>query len=99
MYVCDTDGNLTESGEQKETTAHYSYSSDNRLAAWGDYPTEMDQEGNLRYLTDGRDMDAYTYDARNRLIRVMRKLVNIIYCMMKNKTPYIPSPLTERLAS
>ncbi|MEK4878366.1 MULTISPECIES: transposase [Paenibacillus] len=33
------------------------------------------------------------------LICVMRRLVNIIYSMMKNKTPYIPSPLTERLAS
>jgi hypothetical protein len=33
------------------------------------------------------------------LICVMRRLVNIIYSMMKNKTPYIASPLTERLAS
>jgi RHS repeat-associated protein len=52
-----------------EKEQSFSYSTDNRLKSIGIYPTELDADGNLLYITDGEKMAAYTYDARNRLIQ------------------------------
>ena len=52
-----------------EKEQSFSYRTDNRLKSIGIYPTELDADGNLLYITDGEKMAAYTYDARNRLIQ------------------------------
>ncbi|WP_307199902.1 hypothetical protein [Paenibacillus harenae] len=83
-YTYDAGGNLTESGEAADdtqanltapsltVTQTLYYGKDNRLRANGDYPVEMDKEGNLLYVTDGKGMDGYRYDARNRLIQSVK---------------------------
>ncbi|MET1176115.1 RHS repeat domain-containing protein [Paenibacillus amylolyticus] len=77
-YTYDPSGNLTS--EQVGTSPmenpgnlpiqkqlHYTW--DNRLQRVGDYPVEMDANGNLLYATDGSTASAYEYDARNRLVK------------------------------
>jgi len=74
-YAYDAGGNLTETGEElqeTQTVQSLHYGKDNRLRSCGDYPVEMDREGNLLYATDGKEMDAYRYDARNRLIQSVK---------------------------
>ncbi len=74
-YTYDAGGNLTETGEEcavsatnaSRLTDSFTYGKDNRLRTWGDFPAEFDAEGNLLYVTDGVGVDAYEYDARNRL--------------------------------
>ncbi|WP_110931549.1 RHS repeat-associated core domain-containing protein [Paenibacillus bouchesdurhonensis] len=67
-YTYDLGGNITESGDSSsDVKLNMSYGSDNRLAKVGIFPVEMDRDGNLLYMTDGEIMEAYEYDARNRL--------------------------------
>ncbi|MGE6574291.1 RHS repeat-associated core domain-containing protein [Paenibacillus xylanexedens] len=76
-YTYDPSGNLTsEQVGTSETeftsispTQHLHYTWDNRLQRVGDYPVEMDANGNLLYATDGNTASAYEYDARNRLVK------------------------------
>ncbi|ANS75330.1 hypothetical protein AWM70_12530 [Paenibacillus yonginensis] len=69
-YAYDLGGNLTESqGAEGQQSLAFSYTADNRLKAIGDYPVEMDADGNLLYQSDGEGMAAYEYDARNRLVK------------------------------
>ncbi|MBP1903416.1 RHS repeat-associated protein [Paenibacillus turicensis] len=81
-YRYDLGGNLTKQEQQKQRVQQvgqlqfttekdhsFSYSADNRLKSIGIYPTELDADGNLLYITDGEKMAAYTYDSRNRLIQ------------------------------
>ena len=67
-YTYDLSGNITEvEGEGPPQTLQYS--ADNRLKSVGGYPAELDASGNLVYVTDGEQMSAYAYDARNRLVK------------------------------
>ncbi|WP_390587592.1 RHS repeat-associated core domain-containing protein, partial [Paenibacillus illinoisensis] len=76
-YTYDPSGNLTT--EQVGTfeteftstspTQDLHYTWDNRLQRVGNYPVEMDANGNLLYATDGSTASAYEYDARNRLVK------------------------------
>nr|WP_301290465.1 RHS repeat-associated core domain-containing protein [Paenibacillus sp. 1781tsa1] len=76
-YTYDPSGNLTtEQVGTSETeftsvspTQHLHYTWDNRLQRVGDYPVEIDANGNLLYATDGSTASAYEYDARNRLVK------------------------------
>ncbi|MEW4371841.1 deaminase domain-containing protein [Paenibacillus kandeliae] len=83
-YTYDRAGNLTEeqrelagiasssgssSSSSRASTQQWFYQADNRLLRVGEYPVELDADGNLLYATDGEQMGAYEYDARNRLIQ------------------------------
>ncbi|WP_017692354.1 RHS repeat-associated core domain-containing protein [Paenibacillus sp. PAMC 26794] len=76
-YTYDPSGNLTTeqmgTSETESTsispTQHLHYTWDNRLQRVGDYPVEMDANGNLLYATDGNTASAYEYDARNRMVK------------------------------
>ncbi len=63
--------NLSSSrpSNDSSTTQQFFYQADNRLLRVGEYPVELDADGNLLYATDGEQMGAYEYDARNRLIQ------------------------------
>ncbi|MGE6666074.1 RHS repeat-associated core domain-containing protein [Paenibacillus xylanexedens] len=77
-YTYDPSGNLTseqvgtsptENPGSLLTQQQLHYTWDNRLQRIGDYPVEMDANGNLLYATDGSTASAYEYDARNRLVK------------------------------
>ncbi|WP_426333402.1 RHS repeat domain-containing protein [Paenibacillus silvae] len=77
-YTYDPSGNLTseqvgtsptENPGSLLTQQQLHYTWDNRLQRLGDYPVEMDANGNLLYATDGSTASAYEYDARNRLVK------------------------------
>ncbi|GAB1159754.1 hypothetical protein YWY31_57790 [Paenibacillus illinoisensis] len=76
-YTYDPSGNLTtEQVGTSETeftstspTQDLHYTWDNRLQRVGNYPVEIDANGNLLYATDGSTASAYEYDARNRLVK------------------------------
>lgn len=73
----DQGGNLTgqlkedifKQTNDKKSLEKWSYSADNRVKAWNNYPTELDADGNLLYVTNGEQMGDYEYDSRNRLIK------------------------------
>nr|WP_253299365.1 RHS repeat-associated core domain-containing protein [Paenibacillus barcinonensis] len=75
-YTYDPSGNLTseqigvsEPVGNLPTPQQLHYTWDNRLQRVGDYPVEMDANGNLLYATDGSTASAYEYDVRNRLVK------------------------------
>ncbi|PYE42108.1 RHS repeat-associated core domain-containing protein [Paenibacillus barcinonensis] len=77
-YTYDPSGNLTseqvgispnEPVGNLPTQQQLYYTWDNRLQRVGNYPVEMDANGNLLYATDGSTASAYEYDARNRLVK------------------------------
>ncbi|WP_027086692.1 RHS repeat-associated core domain-containing protein [Cohnella panacarvi] len=77
FYRYDLAGNVTDTVTEGEAPGEHplgtqlplTYTKDNRLFAIGGLPVEYDADGNLLYVTDGKRMEAYTYDARDRLVR------------------------------
>ncbi|WP_435924041.1 RHS repeat-associated core domain-containing protein [Paenibacillus sp. DYY-L-2] len=69
-YEYDRTGNITLTRDSLNGKgSSFSYTADNRLQALGDYPVEMDADGNLLYRSNGESMASYEYDARNRLVK------------------------------
>ncbi|MEF2967374.1 RHS repeat-associated core domain-containing protein, partial [Paenibacillus sp. M1] len=84
-YEYDLGGNLTLTRDSLEGNASsFRYTSDNRLHALGDYPVEMDADGNLLYKSNGESMASYEYDARNRLVKSGK--ARYTYNMLGNRT-------------
>jgi RHS repeat-associated protein len=84
-YQYDLGGNLTQSTDTETgQVSSYQYASDNRLQSLGDYPVEMDADGNLLYASNGESMSSYEYDARNHLVKSGK--VRYTYNMLGTRT-------------
>ncbi|WP_245700238.1 pre-toxin TG domain-containing protein, partial [Paenibacillus glacialis] len=69
-YSYDLAGNMmTRKDSDQEAYPPIAYTKDNRLFSIGGYPVEMDADGNLLYMSEGKTMASFEYDARNRLVK------------------------------
>lgn len=69
-YTYDQGGNVTTIGETDATSTNVmTYARDNRLETVDGNPVVYDEDGNLLSMMKGMRPEAYTYDARNRLVR------------------------------